>query len=104
MPRAALRIFVDFLNYGRPAQISLSPHSAASFQIPAPVMATLPSKVCNSILLVKTAHRTLVNSHAKPWLNSSTPLLANLTTLQICTICNGATREVCPSPPHDIHI
>lgn len=74
--------------------ISLSPHSTASFDLPAAVMATLPSKLCGSLLLIKTVHRALVGSDARPWFNSTRPLMANLTTLQLCTICNGVTREV----------
>jgi hypothetical protein len=43
--------------------------------------------------MVRTVHRTLAQTDARPWLNNSAPLLANLTTVELYTVCKGVVTE-----------
>lgn len=73
--------------------ISLSPVSEANFVLPSEAMIMVESKLCNSLLLVKTVHWA-VSQSAWPRLNSTLPLLANLTSVELYTICNDTLQLV----------
>jgi type IV secretory pathway protease TraF len=77
-----------------PAGLLVRPFTDAIVEVPATTLDALSSKLCSSLVLVRTIRRTLFASDARPWLNSSTPLLANLTTFELCTVCKGTIVEV----------
>jgi hypothetical protein len=83
-----------YFRTGSAIRVSLEPHSAASFEIPMAVVDGVASQLCSSLFLIRTVHRTLAEGTGRPWINSSTPVLANLTTIQLCTVCNNQVKEV----------
>jgi hypothetical protein len=74
--------------------VSLAPYSRASFRLPPAVVAVLKRQLCGSMLVVRALHYTVTGPDARPRLNSTTPVLANLTSLEIGTICNNKMRTV----------
>lgn len=62
----------------------------------------LDSTLCSSLLLVKTVHRIAHNGRSYPWLNSSDPLLGNLTSVHLCSVCRNIVREV-GTPTHQMY-
>jgi hypothetical protein len=77
-----------------PAGLLVRPFPDATVEVPGATLDAISSKLCSSLVLVRTIRRTLFASDARPWLNSSTPLLANLTTFELCAVCKGAIVEV----------
>jgi hypothetical protein len=78
----------------QPYTVSLEPYSRASFRLPPSVVNALKRQLCGSMLVIKALHYLVTGPDARPRLNSTTPLLANLTTLEIGTICNSKMRTV----------
>lgn len=77
-----------------PVSLLVRPFAGATVEVPGAILDAISSKLCSSLVLVRTIRRTLFASDARPWLNSSTPLLANLTTFELCAVCKGAIVEV----------
>jgi hypothetical protein len=84
-----LRIMLARLLTSAPLLINLAPHSSASFLLPPSVLAAISSRLCNNIVVIQAMHLN-IQDDAHPYLNSSTPLLANLTILQIGTVCGNS--------------
>jgi hypothetical protein len=82
--------------------VSLRPYSDASFDLPVAMTTQLDSTLCSSLLLVKTVHRIAHNGRSYPWLNSSDPLLGNLTSVHLCSVCRNIVREV-GTPTHQMY-
>lgn len=78
----------------QPYLVSLEPYSRASFQLPLSAMAVLKRQLCGSMLVVRALHYLVTGPDARPRLNSTTPVLANLTSLEIGTICNNKMKTV----------
>jgi hypothetical protein len=91
---AVLRVFMAQTTSSKPYIVSLEPYSRASFRLPPSVVAALKRQLCGSMLVIKALHYLVTGPDARPRLNSTTPLLANLTTLEIGTICNNKMRMV----------
>jgi hypothetical protein len=92
---AALRVFWNYLvSTSASLTIPYSPYSLASITLPPAALAAIRPQLCSSMLLVKTVHWGLDRSDARPRFNSSIPLLANLTSLEFATQCNGSLRQV----------
>jgi hypothetical protein len=89
-----LRVIPAWVVPTQPVIISLLPYSAASFTLPVSLVASLYGQLCGSMLMIKAIHWPLPAGTARPWLNSSTPLLSNLTSLEIGTVCNRTFRTV----------
>jgi hypothetical protein len=89
-----LRVFARFLRPSQPYTISLAPHSRAFLRLPAALFSLLSRRLCNSMLLIRAAHWALSGMDARPRLNSTTPLLSNMTTLEVGTICNKTSVMV----------
>jgi hypothetical protein len=81
-------------NSNKPYIVSLEPYSRASFRLPPSVVAALKRQLCGSMLVIKALHYLVTGPDARPRLNSTIPLLANLTALEIGTICNNKMRMV----------
>jgi hypothetical protein len=93
-----LRIFAGSDKPPRPYSISLRPYSSASVIVPSLVVASLSPRLCNSILVAKIFHWATTRGDARPFLNSSTVLLANLTIVELGTVCNKKFVSVRRSP------
>lgn len=89
-----------FFILGSGRSIFVRPYPGLTLELPGPVIDSVASRLCDSLLLLRSVHRTLRGHDAQPWLNSSTPLLANLTTYHLLTICHGtivqASNPECP--------
>jgi hypothetical protein len=83
-----------YFRTGGEVRVSLEPDSAESFKIPMAIIEGVAPQLCSSLFLIRTEHRTLAEGTGRPWINSSTPVLANLTTIQLCTVCNNKVKEV----------
>jgi hypothetical protein len=79
------------------AGILVRPFPRAIVEVPGPIIDSMSSQLCSSLVLVKTIHRTLAQTDARPWLNSSAPLLANLTTFDLYTVCKGVVIQAGPA-------
>jgi hypothetical protein len=89
-----LRVFLAQSRTNQPYTVSLAPHSKAVFRVPPSVMTSLSGQLCSGMLAVKALHWVVTGRDARPRFDSSTPLLANLTTLEFGTICNNQLRMV----------
>lgn len=52
------------------------------------------SRLCGRVLYIKALHWGVRQKSGRPRFNSSLPLLGNLTTLELLTMCNGKLQEV----------
>lgn len=93
-----LRVFMPQTKSNHAYLVSLEPFSRASFRLPPAVVAALKRQLCGSMLVVKALHYIVIGSDARPRLNSTTPVFANLTSLEIGTICNRKMRMVSQYP------
>lgn len=91
---AVLRVFLLQPRSSQPYIVSLSPHSAAWFRLPPLAVAHLSSRLCSNMLVLQAMHWTVSGNDARPRLNSSTPLFANLTQLEVGTICANKLVQV----------
>jgi hypothetical protein len=74
--------------------ISLQPTSSAAFTLPAAVVRAIRGRLCGAELVIKTMHWSLQDGTARRRYNDSTPLLGNLTTLELFARCNGQIQMV----------
>jgi hypothetical protein len=74
--------------------VSLEPYSRAFFILPYPVLASLERELCGSVLVIKALHYFVTGPDARPRLNSATPVLGNLTSLEVGTLCNNEMKMV----------
>jgi hypothetical protein len=79
------------------AGILVRPFPRAIVEVPGPTIDSMSSQLCSSLVLVRTVHRTLAQTDARPWLNNSAPLLANLTTFELYTVCKGVVIQAGPA-------
>lgn len=91
---AALRMRALYMYTSSSIVISLQPTSSAAFTLPATVVRAIRGKLCGRELLIKTLHWGLQDSTARRRYNDSTPLLGNLTTLELFARCNGQIQMV----------
>jgi hypothetical protein len=96
MPRlfSALRVGVMYAWGMSQAVISLHPASPAVFTLPSSVLASLRTRICGRVFYVKTLHWRARYGTGRPRFNSSVPLLGNLTTLELLTLCEGRLQKV----------
>jgi hypothetical protein len=83
-----------FVRRGSSKSIFLRPFPNVAFEVPGALIDAVAGQLCSSLLLVRTTHRTVMGPDARPWLNSLAPLLANLTTLELLTVCRDVLVQV----------
>jgi hypothetical protein len=97
---SALRVTAVDIRGANQLVITLLPVSSAVFSLPSPAMGLLRSRVCDSVVYVKTLHWRIKDRDGRPRLTSNLPLLSNLTTLELLAKCNGVVRQVSRHPVH----
>lgn len=94
-----MRASIAYLSSAAPVAIDLPPISRAVLRLPASAMARVYRRLCDGVLVVQATRLSVrPGSGAGPYLNSSTPLLANLTSVQLGTVCNGTLTKVSRLP------
>lgn len=85
-----------------PITLDMSPVSRAVLRLPPSVFAAVYGQLCDGLLTVQAVRLSIrPGSSADPYLSSSsssTPLLANLTNVQLGTLCNGSLVIVSKQP------
>jgi hypothetical protein len=85
---AALRVYVIYVLPYRPYLVSLNAFSKATFLLPESLLRSLHPQLCGALLVVRVQH-VAVGTSAWPFLQSTAPLSANLTVLELGTVCGN---------------
>jgi hypothetical protein len=75
------------------SRLSLRAFPSLDLELSKGLMDTVAPSLCSSLLLIRTIQRTKMGPNARPWFNSSTPLIANFTTYELCTICKKSVVQ-----------
>lgn len=74
--------------------IPFTPVSPAVFTLSSPVVRIVRQRICRSTLLVQTLHWRVKRGDPRPFFNSTTQLMGNLTTLELYSRCNDKLQQV----------